>query len=191
MDYKEEKLVLTQIRDLKSGIYELDFEEEAENYGIETPKIYNENFENLIRLSQEKNDIEGWVVIFEDMRFLKLKTKEYLNRHKLLGKIEPHNVIYAILNNKDKEFKKILNKESEKYHYFVEIEKKFLSKYDSLKKDLKKAMKLTKKEFKKEFASHPYYELLAIAKKGGEEKFDEWIKQHTARLKGAKKFLDL
>jgi hypothetical protein len=49
-------------------------------------------------------------------------------------------------------------------------------------------MKLKKKEFKKEFANNLYYELLAIAKKGGEEKFDEWIKQHTARLKGAKSF---
>lgn len=191
MDYKEEKLVLTQIRDLKSGIYELDFEKEAKIYGIETPKTFNYSFEELINLAKTREETEGWVVIFEDMQFLKLKTSEYLKRHKLLGKIEAHNVIYAILNKKSDEYKKILNKESEKYQYFTEIENKFLKKYNSLKKDLKKAMKLTKKEFKKTFQNHPHYELLATCKKKGEYFFDEWIKQHTARLKGAKKFLDL
>ncbi|GAX88368.1 RNA ligase [Lebetimonas natsushimae] len=191
MDYKEELLYLTQIRDLKTGKYELNFEKEAENYGIKTPKIFNYSFEKLLNLAKTKEDVEGWVVIFEDMQFLKLKTQSYLKKHKLLGKIEPHNIIYAILNNKANEYKNILNKESEKYQYFTEIENKFLKKYNSLKKDLKKALKLTKKEFKKELANHPYYELLATCKKKGEDFFDEWIKQHTARLKGAKKFLDL
>jgi RNA ligase len=165
MDYKEEKLFLTQVRDLKTGEYDLGFEKEAKKYGIKTPKIYKENFENLIKMSKEKDNVEGWVIIFEDMQFLKLKTDEYLKRHKLLGKFEAHNVIYSILNNKANEYKNILNKNSEKYKYFTEIENKFLTKYNLLKKDLKKAMKLTKKEFKREFANHPYYELLATCKK--------------------------
>jgi RNA ligase len=191
MDYKEEKLFLTQVRDLKTGEYDLEFEKEAKEYGIETPRTFNYSFEELLNLAKTKDDIEGWVVIFEDMQFVKIKTENYLKKHKLIAKIEPHNIIYAILNNKADEYKSILNKESEKYQYFTEIENKFLKKYNLLKKDLKKAMKLTKKEFKQKFANHPYYELLATCRKKGENFFDEWIKQHTARLKGAKKFLDL
>ena len=59
------------------------------------------------------------------------------------------------------------------------------------KKEAKKAVKLSKKEFKKKNATHPYYELFALCKNKSLEEFDEWIKKHTARLKGAKKFLDL
>jgi RNA ligase len=191
MDYKEEKLFLTQVRNLKTGVYDLEFEKEAKEYGIETPKTFNYSFEELLNLAKIKDDIEGWVIVFEDRQFVKVKTKNYLKKHKLLGKIEPHHIIYAILNNKVDEYKNILNKESEKYKYFTEIENKFLKKYNLLKKDLKKAMKLTKNQFKKEFANHPYYELLATCRKKGENFFDEWIKQHTARLKGAKKFLNL
>jgi len=192
MDYKEEKLVLIQVRDLETGKYDLDFENEAKDYGINTAKTYKvRSLDEFIDLSKTQKDIEGWVLIFEDMQFVKIKTDEYLRRHKLLGKIQPHEVIKAILEKRENEYKEILNKKSEKYEYFAEIENKFLEKYESLKKEAKKAVKLTKKEFKKIYSSHPYYELLALCKNKGIEEFDGWVKKHTSRLKGANRFLEI
>jgi len=192
MDYKKEELILIQLRDLKTGEYVLNFEEEAEKRGIKCAKKYEiKSLDEFIKLAKEIKDIEGWVLIFEDMQFVKVKTDEYLKRHKLLGKIQPHEIIAAILEKRENEYKDILNRESEKYEYFKEIEKKFLDKYHLLKKEAKKAVKLSKKEFKKKYATHPYYELFALCRNKSLEEFDGWIKKHTARLKGAKKFLDL
>jgi len=192
MDYGKEDLILIQVRDLKTGEYDLEFEQEAEKRGLTYAKKYEiRTLEEFIKLAETKKGIEGWVLIFEDLQFVKVKTKEYLRRHKLLGKIQPHEIIAAVLEKREHEYKDILNKKSEKYEYFIEIEKKFLKKYNDLKKEAKKAIKLPKKEFKKRYANHSYYELFAMCKNKGMEEFDGWIKKHTARLKGAKKFLEL
>ena len=192
MDYGKEDLILIQVRDLKTGKYDLEFEKEAKKRGIKHAKEFEiKSLEEFINLAKTQKDIEGWILIFEDMKFVKVKTDEYLRRHKLLGKIQPHKIIAAILEKRDNEYKEILNKKSEKYEYFKEIEERFLKKYNELKREAKKAVKLPKKEFKKRYSNHPYYELFALCKNKGMEEFDPWIKKHTARLKGAKKFLEL
>ncbi len=192
MDYGKEDLILIQVRDLKTGEYDLEFEKEAKREGLLCAKEFEiKSLKEFIKLAETKKDIEGWILIFEDMKFVKVKTDEYLRRHKLLGKIQPHEIIAAILEKRDYEYKEILNKKSEKYKYFREIENKFWEKYNKLKKEAKKAIKLPKKVFKKKYAFHPYYELFAMCKNRGMEEFDGWIKKHTARFKGAKKFLEL
>jgi RNA ligase len=192
LNYDKEELNLIQVRDLKTGEYELDFEKEANEYQIKTPKRYNaSNLDEFLELATKEREKEGWILIFEGMKFVKIKTKEYLKRHQLLAKIQPHDIIKAILEKRDKEYEEMLNKQSEKYQYFKDIKTRFLQKYNSLKKEAKKATKLSKKELKKRYSSHPYYELFAYCKNNGLEVFDEWIKQHTSKLKGAKKFLEL
>ncbi|MEO1958151.1 MAG: hypothetical protein ABGX23_01220, partial [Nautiliaceae bacterium] len=192
LNYDKDELNLIQVRDLKTGEYDLDFEKEANEYQIKTPKRYNiSNLDEFLELARKEKEKEGWILIFEEMKFVKIKTKEYLKRHKLLAKIQPHDIIKAILEKKDKEYEEMLNKKSEKYQYFKEIKNRFLQKYNYLKKETKKATKLSKKELKKRYSSHPYYELFAYCKNKGLEGFDEWIKQHTSKLKGAKKFLEL
>ncbi len=192
MNYKNEELILIQVRDLNTGEYELDFEKEAKKYNVKTPKNYDvKNLNEFLKLAEREKDKEGWVLIFEGMKFVKVKTKEYLKLHKLLAKIQPHDIIQAILEKKDYEYESVLNKKSEKYEYFSDTKTRFLKKYNALKKEAKKVLKLSKKEFKKRYSNHPYYELFALCKNRGIEEFDPWIKKHTARLKGAKKFLEL
>ncbi len=192
MDYGIEKLVLIQVRDLETGEYDLAFENEAKEYGIEcapvcTPKPLRDYLE-------EKNvciSKEGWVMIFEGMKFVKVKTNEYLRRHKILGDIKENSIISHILNNEIGEIKNILNKESEKYQFVKEIEKRFNKKYKELENKIKKALKMTKKEAKKEFGNDKNYEIIAICKKKNSmAPLREWVKNHTVKLKNAKKFLE-
>jgi len=190
MDYKKEDLICIQVRDLKSGEYELDFEKVADEFGVSYPEVCTNSFENFLKEKGVCYSKEGWVLIFEDMKFVKVKTEEYLKRHKLIAKIQPHNVIREILDGNIDEIKSILNEKSDRFNQVTEIEKKFLSKYNDLKKEAKKAIKLPKKVFKKKYSNHPYYELFAMCKNRGMEEFDGWIKKHTARLKGAMKFLE-
>ncbi|WP_457560251.1 hypothetical protein [Caminibacter sp.] len=189
MDYKREDLICIQVRDLKTGEYVLDFEKVAKEFNVSYPEVCTNSFESFLKEKDVCYSKEGWVLIFDDMKFVKLKTKEYLNRHKLIAKIQPHNVIRMILDGDIQKIKSILNKKSDRFTQVREIEEKFNEKYKTLKKEAIKALKLPKKTFKKKYANHPYYELFAMCRNKGIEEFDGWVKKHTSRLKGAEKFL--
>jgi len=187
MNYEEEKLLQIQLRDLKTGEYVLDFEKFSP---FQTPKSFKPlTLNEFIDLSEKKEDIEGWVLIFEDFKFVKLKTKEYLKRHKLLGKIQEHNIVQKALKKEMNEYFDILNKKSDKYQFVKEVYEIFRKNYYNLKKDIKKAQKMTKKEMRKKYFNHPYYSIIANCKKEGIEKLDELLLEQTRKLKGAKKFL--
>jgi len=192
MDYGVEKLILIQVRDLNTGEYDLEFEKEAKKSNIECAPICEPK---PLKYFLEEKEVcvskEGWILIFEDMQFVKVKTKEYLKRHEILGDLRENVIIQKILNNEYSDLEKILNKKSEKYKFVSEIKKIFDSKYEKLRKDIKKALKLTKKEMKKTFSNHPYYEAIAICKKKNSlTPLNEWLKNHTKKLKNAKKFLE-
>jgi RNA ligase len=191
MDYNREDLICIQVRDLKSGEYVLDFEKTAKRFSVSYPEVCTNSFESFLKEKNICESKEGWVLIFEDMQFVKVKTAEYLKRHEILAKIQPHNIIGLILDKKLDEVKSVLNRNSQRFLQVKEIEEKFLKKYRLLKKEAKKALKLPKKEFRKRYANHPYYELFALCRNKGLEEFDPWVKKHTARLKGAKKFLEM
>ncbi|NPA10957.1 MAG: hypothetical protein GXO62_01785 [Epsilonproteobacteria bacterium] len=193
MDYGKEALILIQLRDLKTGEYELDFEKEAQDYGIEcAPVCESKPLREYLEEKEVCASKEGWVLIFEDMKFVKVKTKEYLNRHKILGDIKENNIIQMVLDREIDKLHTILNPKSEKSEFVRKVEKKFLDKYHSLKRDIKKALKLPKSEMKKRFANHPQYEVIALCHKRKDLKeLDEWLKKQTKKLKGAKKFLEL
>lgn len=199
MDYKEEKLFLIQIRDLKTGEYDLAFEEKAKKYNLPFPKVFDiKSLDELLKLAKNNKDIEGWVVIFENMHFVKVKTDFYLENHKLVGDLKENTIIQAIFDkNIDKIFN-ILNENSERYLFVKEVYDKFTTKYTLLENELLKIInnfKGTKKEFKEKFSSHPFYPLLSEAYKkrnkiNPKEVIKEWVKNNTKKLKNAKRFLE-
>jgi len=192
MDYKKEKLVLIQVRNLETGEYDLEFEDEAKELDIETAPVCEPK--PLRDYLKEKNvcvSKEGWVMIFEGMRFVKVKTDEYLKRHKILGDLRENVIISHILENNLDNIEKILNKKSEKYIFVKEIEKRFNKKYKDLESKIKKALKMTKREVKEKFSNDKNYEIIAICKKKNSlNPLKSWVKEHTVKLKNAKKFLE-
>jgi len=192
MDYGVEKLVLIQVRDLKTGEYDLEFEKEAEKFHIEyAPVCEPKPLKNFLEEKEVCISKEGWVLIFEDMKFVKVKTKEYLKRHEILGDLRENVIIQKILNNEFDELEKILNKQSEKYEFVKDVKIRFDKKYNQLKNDITKALKMTKKEVKQKFSNNGNYEIIAICKKNNSlNPLNDWVKNHTKKLKNAKKFLE-
>jgi len=192
MDYEKERLVLIQVRDLQTGEYDLNFEDEAKEYYIEVAPVCEPK--PLKDYLEEKNvciSKEGWVMIFEGMKFVKVKTDEYLKRHQILGDIKENIIISKILENNLDEIKNILNTKSEKYQFVKDIENRFNKKYKELEKKVKKALKMSKKETFKKFGNDKNYEIIAVCKKKNSIKpIKEWVKEHTKKLKNAKKFLE-
>ena len=192
MDYGSEKLILIQVRDLNTGEYDLNFEEEAKEYGIEVAPVCESK--PLKDYLEERNvcvSKEGWVMIFEGMKFVKVKTDEYLKRHKILGDLRENVIISHILDGKIDEIKEILNEKSQKYEFIKDIESKFNKKYKDLERKIRKALKMTKKEAQKKFGNDKNYEIIAICKKQNSiTPLKNWVKDHTKKLKNAKKFLE-
>ena len=95
--YSTDELILTQLRDNKTGEYldlrDFNFEDinvvEYENY---------DNLDDLVDVSHQLEDKEGWVIVFENGEMLKVKTKWYFERHMLLTEdIHHENVIIEFI----------------------------------------------------------------------------------------------
>lgn len=81
LTYPESKLVLLRVRDKKTGEYI-----NIDKFNYNKPKNYTNKIKSLdeyMKLQDELQDIEGWVIEFDDGQLIKLKTKWYLKLHRL------------------------------------------------------------------------------------------------------------
>lgn len=91
IDYPEERLVLTNIRNNESGeyLYRVDLEETGEEFGIPVVKIIPfTNMADLLKEAEELEGEEGWVIQFRNGpqhgHMLKVKGAWYCQLHKTL-----------------------------------------------------------------------------------------------------------
>jgi RNA ligase len=106
LDYPEDRLVLTAMRENDSGNYLLQdaLERIGEHYGIEVVKAYDvsssKHPSHIIDMVRAAEDAEGVVVRFDDGHMVKIKSDWYVRIHKiksLLG--QERDVVSLILNN--------------------------------------------------------------------------------------------
>jgi len=98
--YKDEKLVLLQVRDEETGEY---FDPlYAIDPGVDVAKhIVNvEKIETHLAVAEFKEDVEGWVLTLDNGMMCKVKTQWYCDRHRLLTVDAYHedSIIEHILN---------------------------------------------------------------------------------------------
>jgi RNA ligase len=106
LDYPEDRLVLTAMRDTVSGVYMLQdaLERIGQRYGIEVVKAYDTNSAKhpsyVVDMVRAAEDFEGVVVRFDDGHMVKIKSDWYVRIHKvksLLG--QERDVVELILKN--------------------------------------------------------------------------------------------
>jgi RNA ligase len=135
--YKEEKLVLLQIRDNINGRY-LSREEikqkikdvngdfqYIDNYVFEKKKYENEmSLKELIEMVDIKKEIEGWIVEFEDGFFIKVKTKWYSILHGTIDnnqKLRENLIIESIIREEIDDIKSNLVNDMERFKIIEDI----------------------------------------------------------------------
>ena len=118
LDYPEDRLVLTAMREVHSGNYLLQdaLERIGERYGIEVVKAYDvsssKHPSHIIDMVRATEDAEGVVVRFDDGHMVKIKSDWYVRIHKiksLLG--QERDVVSLILNNQLDDMLPVLPKE--------------------------------------------------------------------------------
>lgn len=104
LDYAESKLVLLKLRNNSTGEYiDISSLDDSVLMGIEVAKSEELMcLDKLVELSETLEDREGWVVQFNDDYIVKIKTKWYFSRHRLLTESlnRENDVIELIVNEK-------------------------------------------------------------------------------------------
>jgi len=106
VDYPEDNLILTAIRDTVTGEYirYAEMVEIAEHAGIPVVKAVDglavQNIELFVKQVREWDDGEGVVIRFDNGHMVKVKADEYVLRHKSKEQIsQEKNVLQVILND--------------------------------------------------------------------------------------------
>jgi len=201
VEYPDSELRLIQIRN-KNGNY-LDYnqlKELAEKYNIPYVKVEYYTLQELRKLQEEKEGIEGWVVRNKkeplERQFRKFKTKWYFLRHHLIGpdNLAENKLIEHIINETIDDVISQLPQE-EKRNKIEEIRKKvshyFDRTYSELLKLLEEKNNSNRKEFALKYKDLPYFGVLMKAKNENElEKLlKEKIIKDTSKLSKAREFL--
>ena len=110
LDYKEDQLILTAIRDITTGRYMSHdlMEAHAEAYRIPVVRTWdiglhmdNKTMSSFVNYVRDLEDREGFVVRFSDGHMLKLKCDWYVQIHKAKEKIlQDRNIVELILDDK-------------------------------------------------------------------------------------------
>jgi RNA ligase len=114
LDYPEDRLVLTAVRENVSGNYLLQdaLERLGRRYGIEVVEAYQHGDDEIVEQVRKWEDTEGVVVRFDDGHMVKVKSDWYVRIHKvksLLG--QERDVVSLILNNELDDMLPVLPKE--------------------------------------------------------------------------------
>lgn len=114
VDYPDDKLVLTAIRNMSSGAYVSTFvmDIRAENYGIPVVEQWHGAFNTMaefVEKAQALRDEEGYVIRWPDGHMLKVKNLWYLQLHKVKALLEfEKDVWLLILNEKQDDLKSVM-----------------------------------------------------------------------------------
>jgi RNA ligase len=105
LDYREDQLVLTAIRKIRTGVYETheSLQDFAEVFGIPLVRAYEPetDMKEFLEMVRDMEDVEGFVVRFNDGHMLKLKCHWYLQIHKAKEAIlQDRNIVELILDEK-------------------------------------------------------------------------------------------
>lgn len=115
IDYPEDRMVLLASRHNITGEY-LDYsslKNIADDYGIEVVKTYSgtvESMTDLVSQVRGMEDIEGYVLRFDDGHMVKIKAEQYVLQHGAMDSItHEKNVLEMVLNNTLDDVKTFLN----------------------------------------------------------------------------------
>ena len=124
LEYNKTELILLQVRDNESGEYlsEMELFSLSRRYNIVKSTSYDFDLNELLKDKETQENIEGWVVTFEDGQMAKIKTDWYNRRHGVISELRENQLIELILNEEIDDVLSMLSEESEKRRQVLEIQ---------------------------------------------------------------------
>ncbi len=182
VDYLEDQLILTAVRDMRSGNYisYSQMVETGKNYDIPVVKAIagdETDIEKIVDHIRKWDDGEGVVIRFDNGHMVKIKADDYVLRHRSKEQINSEkNIIQVILNDSVDDMIPLLT--SEDAQRLKDFQQKFWCAVDEVSSDLTKIFKggdmmyPDKKEFAVEFVNRmllPIHRPFMFGMKQGKE----------------------
>lgn len=182
VDYSEDNLILTAVRDMRSGNYipYSQMVETGKNYDIPVVKAIagdETDIEKVVDHIRKWDDGEGVVIRFDNGHMVKIKADEYILRHRSKEQINSEkNIIQVILNDSVDDMIPLLTPEDAQR--LKDFQQKFWCAVDEVSSDLTKIFKggdmmyPDKKEFAVEFVNRmllPIHRPFMFGMKQGKE----------------------
>jgi RNA ligase len=158
VDYPDDQLILTAVRDMRSGNYipYSQMVETGKNYDIPVVKAIagdETDIEKIVSHIRKWDDGEGVVIRFDNGHMVKIKADEYILRHRSKEQINSEkNIIQVILNDSVDDMIPLLTPEDAQR--LKDFQQKFWCAVDEVSSDLTEIFKGGDKMYpdKKEFA---------------------------------------
>lgn len=185
LNYDDENLTLLHIRDNVTGEY-YPIKEYAEKFNIAAVEDidYKKQFGDIYSLIESVNtseNIEGYVIQFENGDMVKLKTSWYLNLHRTVTFTRERDVVEMILNETIDDYKSYLTDVVASHDKVNKLEQEVVSKLINLEKEVDKIYtenkELSRKDFAIKFNKHELFGLLMKKYSGVEPDYKEYFKK--------------
>lgn len=187
LPYKEDCLTLLAVRSNTYGRY---FSKEVYNvwaneYDIPMVEEYPELIDTfkdekaLINLIETAKGIEGWVVQFENGDMIKIKTKEYCEKHKTITFLRERDIVSMIVNETIDDLKSILIADNINIDEILKLETEVVECIREIENAIddsyEKQKLLDRKDFALYYKKHRYFGLLMQKYNGKEPDVKEYF----------------
>lgn len=193
LPYKEDCLTLLYIRHNIQGYYYdgciIKYIAEKWNIPVvEEPKMFdifmNKNL--LQKAIEDTKGIEGWVVQFENGDFIKIKTKEYCEKHRTITFLRYRDVVSMIIDETIDDLKSILVGEGFDIVEILALENEVVNCLNDIREIISVNYEVKKHLDRKEFAlyykNHKYFDLLMQVYSGKEPRIKEYFTHNILPL---------
>ena len=191
--YKQDEMQLLHVRCNDTGVYlnQTELEALTAKYDIplvETVEIIPRGYEpafpqDYIReLVETTEDIEGWVIQFQNGEMVKLKTKWYMDRHHAMTFLRERDIARMVVDETLDDLKAKLVGDGIDIAQILEIERRVVEQIELLERSVNELFKTTEGKDRKtvalEHRSHPHFSMLMQKFSGKEPDVKAFFERH-------------
>lgn len=158
-----------------------ELQECSKYYKIPLVQVYEKTWDELLWDVENLKGIEGYVLTLTDGTLVKLKTKDYLQKHYFFTSFTERACAEMVVDETIDDIK-ILCKDPFDLKTIEQIEFQVVSQLTSLRKQVEEIVANTEemsiKEFAIQFKTHPLFQLLISQKKNKEPRYKEFWKKN-------------
>lgn len=191
--YKQDEMQLLHVRDNDTGVYlnETELQALCAKYDIplvESVEIFPRDYEpafpqECIRdLVETTENIEGWVIQFQNGEMVKLKTKWYMDRHHAMTFLRERDIARMVVDETLDDLKAKLVGDGIDIAQILEIERRVVEQIEMLERSVNELFKTTEGKDRKtvalEHRSHPHFSMLMQKFSGKEPDVKAFFERH-------------
>jgi RNA ligase len=195
LPYYQPKLTLLHIRDNEYGEYwsSDDLKKIAHAFNVECveethktdEEIFAFNVAQLVEDAKTRENIEGWIVQFNDDEMVKIKTDWYLKRHRAMTFLRERDIAQLVLDEGLDDVKSMLVGDGVDITEILAIETRVAHELSALAKMVHEVVTADKHLDRKTFAikhtGHQYFGLIMSAYIGKEPNFKEYFERNLLK----------